>query len=84
MLDRPRVTARGSSGHGRWRAAPEAPSRIAAALGVHRSTIATDLKQLMPLATPCAGCKVLRPRAWGAEEEGGEAVTTTPMWSSPK
>jgi transcriptional antiterminator len=45
-----------------------AQSRLAEALGVHRSTISKDLKRLMPLATPCTGCGVLRPRDWWREE----------------
>jgi hypothetical protein len=39
-----------------------AQSRIAAALGVHRSTIGKDLRRLLPLATPCPTCGALRPR----------------------
>jgi len=45
-----------------------AQSRIAEALKVHRSNISKDLKRLLPLATPCAGCGVLRPREWWREE----------------
>jgi hypothetical protein len=45
-----------------------AQSRIAEALGVHRSVISKDLKKLLPLATPCPGCGVLRPRAWWRDE----------------
>jgi hypothetical protein len=41
-----------------------AQSRIAEALGVHRSTISKDLKRILPLAEVCAGCGVLRPRVW--------------------
>jgi hypothetical protein len=42
-------------------------SRIAAALGVHRSTICKDLRRLLPLATPCPTCGALRPRDWWEE-----------------
>jgi hypothetical protein len=43
-----------------------AQSRIAAALGVHRSTVCKDLRRLLPLATPCPTCGTLRPRErWG-------------------
>ncbi len=39
-----------------------AQSRIAEALGVHRSTISKDIKKLMPLAEVCPGCGRLVPR----------------------
>jgi hypothetical protein len=39
-------------------------SRIAAALGVHRSTICKDLRRLLPLATSCPTCGALPPRDW--------------------
>ena len=39
-------------------------SRIAAALGVHRSTVCKDLRRLLPLATACPTCGTLRPRDW--------------------
>jgi hypothetical protein len=42
-------------------------SRIAAALGVHRSTICKDLRRLLPLATPCPACGTLQPRDWWKE-----------------
>jgi hypothetical protein len=45
-----------------------AQSRVAEALGVHRSTISKDLKHLMPLATPCEGCGTLQTRDWWREE----------------
>jgi hypothetical protein len=45
-----------------------AQAEIARRLQVHRSVISKDLKRLMPLATPCAGCGVLRPREWWREE----------------
>ena len=41
-----------------------AQSRIAEALGVHRSTISKDLKRILPLAKVCEGCGSLRPRLW--------------------
>jgi hypothetical protein len=41
-----------------------AQSRIAEALGVHRSVISKDLKRILPLAKVCEGCGVLRPRLW--------------------
>jgi len=45
-----------------------AQSRIAEALGVHRSVISKDLRKIMPLARPCERCGTLRPRAWWREE----------------
>lgn len=39
-------------------------SRIAAALGVHRSTVCKDLRRLLPLATACPTCGTPRPRDW--------------------
>jgi hypothetical protein len=45
-----------------------AQAEIARQLHVHRSTISKDLKRLVPLATPCAGCGVLLPREWWREE----------------
>jgi hypothetical protein len=44
-----------------------AQSRIAEALGVHRSVISKDLKRLMPLATPCERCGTLQAREWWRE-----------------
>jgi hypothetical protein len=41
-----------------------AQSRIAEALGVHRSVISKDLKKIMPLSRPCERCGMLRPRLW--------------------
>jgi hypothetical protein len=45
-----------------------AQSRIAEALGVHRSTISKDLKRILPLAEVCAGFGMLQPRLWLEEE----------------
>ena len=44
-----------------------AQSRIAHALGVHRSTISKDLKKVLPLAKVCEGCGTLRLRLWLAD-----------------
>lgn len=45
-----------------------AQSRIAEALGVHRSTISKDLKRILPLAKVCEGCGTRRPRLWLEDE----------------
>jgi hypothetical protein len=45
-----------------------AQSRIAEALGVHRSTISKDFKRILPLAKVCGECGTLQPRLWMEEE----------------
>jgi hypothetical protein len=45
-----------------------AQSRLAEALGVHRSTISKDLKRVLPLAKICGECGTLRPRLWIEED----------------
>ncbi len=41
-----------------------AQSRIAEALGVHRTTISRDLAKIMPLAKACPSCGRWQPRVW--------------------
>jgi hypothetical protein len=45
-----------------------AQSRIAEALGVHRSVISKDLKRILPLAKICVECGQLQPRLWVEDE----------------
>jgi hypothetical protein len=45
-----------------------AQTKIAQALGVHRSTISKGLKRVMPLAKICGECGSLLPRLWVEDE----------------
>ncbi len=43
-------------------------SRIAAYLGVSKSTISRDFRVVFPLTTTCPTCGQLQPRAWWEED----------------